>query len=107
MGLSSCSQRVAQGLPEPEFVSTPYEFKVTFRKDPYTPERLRALGLSDRQAQAVLFVRERGSISNAEFRDLTGVSDRTALRDLDGLVEAGVFTRASGGRQARYSLRGI
>jgi hypothetical protein len=38
---------------------------------------------------------------------LTGVSDRTALRDLDGLVEAGVFTRASGGRQARYSLRGI
>jgi ATP-dependent DNA helicase RecG len=97
----------AQGLPEPEFVSTPYHFTVTFRKDPYTPERLRLLGLSERQAKAVQFARERGSISNAEYRDLTGVSDRTALRDLDGLVEAGVFTRASGGRQARYALRGI
>ncbi len=97
----------AQGLPEPEFVSSPYEFTVTFHKDPYTPERLRQLGLSGRQVRAVQFVRERGSISNADYRALAGVSDRTALRDLDGLVETGVFARASGGRQARYVLRGV
>jgi ATP-dependent DNA helicase RecG len=93
-----------QELSEPEFESTPFQFSVTFRKDPYTPERLRQLGLSERQTQAVLFAKERGSISNAEYRNLTGVSDRTALRDLDGLAEAGILTRQSKGRDARYSM---
>jgi ATP-dependent DNA helicase RecG len=95
----------AQGLPEPEFASAPHTFMVTFRKDPYTLERLRQLGLNERQRQAIQFVREQGSISNLEYRNLTRVSDRTALRDLDGLVEAGVLIRASKGRQARYILR--
>ena len=94
----------AQNLPEPEFEAAPYEFTVTFRKDPYTPERLRKIGLTDRQIQAVQYVRAKDSISNAAYRELTGVSDRSALRDLEGLTDAKMFIRSSVGRQARYVL---
>jgi len=52
----------------------------------------------------VRFVQERGSISNAEYRELTGVLDRTALRDLRALAKAGVFTEPEIGRQSHYML---
>ncbi|MCW3099372.1 MAG: putative transcriptional regulator [Chthonomonadaceae bacterium] len=97
----------AQNLPAPEFAQVGSEVHVTFRKDPFTDDRLRALGLSERQIQAVRFVREKGSISNAEHRALIGdLPARTSSRDLEELVEAGVFIRPQKGRQARYLLRG-
>jgi hypothetical protein len=47
-----------QGLPELEFQNQQGGFLVTFAKDPYTPERLQAMELSERQIQAVLYVKE-------------------------------------------------
>ncbi|MDO9324340.1 MAG: ATP-binding protein, partial [Methanoregula sp.] len=70
------------GIPEPEFSAHPDWFSVTFAKNFYTDEQLLALGLSDRQVQAVRYVREQGIITNKTYRDLTGAIDRTALRDL-------------------------
>ena len=96
----------AQRVPEPEFAATPYDFTVTFSKDPYTPERLRQMGLSDRQAQAIQYVREHSSVSNAEYRELTAVSARTAATELTDLVAREIFTPSGGrGRAARYRLR--
>ena len=46
------------GIPEPEFSAHPDWFSVTFAKDFYTDERLLSMGLSDRQVQAVRYVRE-------------------------------------------------
>jgi ATP-dependent DNA helicase RecG len=98
---------LAQGLPAPEFEQVGGEFHVTFRKDPYTDERLKALGLSDRQIKGVRLVQENGSISNAEYRDATGTTERTALRDLALLVKVGIVKPSEGGRHARYELTGI
>lgn len=93
-----------QGLPAPEFAEVSGEFWVTFRKDPYTDERLRALGLSDRQIQAVRYVQERGSISNAAYRSLVGVSDETARQELRRLVTQGLLRAEGRGRSAQYVL---
>lgn len=91
----------AQNLPAPEFAQVSGEVHVTFRKDPFTDYRLRALGLSDRQIQTVRYVREKGSISNAEHRALIGnLPDRTASGDLDEMVEAGVLIRLHGELEA-------
>jgi len=87
-----------QGLPEPEFQHQQGGFLVTFAKDPYTPERLRAMGLNERQVQAVLYVKERGSITNKEYQQLTGVSKRTASDELSELVEKGVLIKTGGQR---------
>jgi ATP-dependent DNA helicase RecG len=94
-----------QKLPIPEFQSTPNSFTVTFHRGVPTDERLRRLGLIERQVKAVHFIRERGSISNAEYQSLTGVPRRTAARDLEQMEGRGVVTRsAQAGRSVRYAL---
>lgn len=96
-----------QGLPEPEFDADALQFRVRFLKDPYTPERLRKMGLNERQIQAVLYVKSHGSISNAEYRRLTGTSKPTATRDLEQLVAHGVLARlGTTGRGTRYAFKG-
>ncbi len=95
-----------QGLAEPEFESWQGGVRVTFLKDPYTPERLRALGLNDRQILAVMYVKERGRIRNREYQALTGVKERTATAELSSLVEVGIFERlGTTGRGTCYAAR--
>ena len=44
-----------------------------------------------RQIKAVLFVKEKGRISNKEYQEVFGVARMTATRDLTLLVEKGVL----------------
>lgn len=95
------------GLPEPEFQEEAGGFRVVFLKDPYTPERLRAMGLNERQVEAVQYVKRQRSITNREYQKLTGASKRTGSRDLDELVSVGVLAKVGQtGRGTRYLLRG-
>jgi ATP-dependent DNA helicase RecG len=96
-----------QGLPEPEFDADALQFRVCFLKDPYTPERLRQMGLNERQIKAVLYVKEYGSISNRAYQQLTGISKRTASDELSDLVEKGVLSKVGGqrGRGTLYRAR--
>ncbi len=95
-----------QGLPAPEFAEVSGEVWVTFRKDLFTAERLREMGLSPREIEAVSFVRQHGEITNADYRNLAGVSDRTAARVLDLLTRAGIFERRLSGRRTTYVMVG-
>lgn len=91
------------GLPEPDFASSNNRFTVTFSKNPYSEQRLQALGLTDRQILIMKYVSEIGSIDNAEVQKLAGVSDRTALRELKTLENKGLLQRThSTGRATRY-----
>ena len=93
------------GIPEPEFSAHPDWFSVTFTKDLYTDERLLALGLSDRQVKAVRYVKEHGTITNKEYRELEGVTDRTALRDLKELCDRKIFKKEDKkGKATEYTL---
>jgi predicted HTH transcriptional regulator len=53
-----------------------------------------------RLTKAVEYVHQHGFITNGIYRKLTGVSDRTALRDLESLVERGRL-KGTGQRAAR------
>jgi len=55
----------------------------------------------ERQKLALRYVHENGSITNKEYRAVTGASANTALRDLDHLMELGSL-RAIGKRRARH-----
>jgi ATP-dependent DNA helicase RecG len=96
-----------QDMPEPIFETGQGGMRVTFAKDPYTPERLRVIGLNDRQIQAVRYAKEHGSISNREYRQLNGVSDEGARLDLKQLMEMGVFAQQGKGRSVVYGLAAI
>jgi ATP-dependent DNA helicase RecG len=62
-------------------------FIITLFKNRLTNENLLKLGLSNRQMQAVSYVKEHGKISNADYQKLLGVSKATATRDLTELIE--------------------
>jgi len=66
------------GLPEPEFKEEFGGFSVYFYKDIYTEENLRKKGLNERQIKTVLYVKEKGRITNKKYQELTGCFRNTA-----------------------------
>ena len=95
------------GLESPTFENRGSSFWVTLKGKP--PDRplpdLAPLGLNDRQIRAVEYLRTRGRLTNREYQQLFGVSERTALYDLQGLVQAGLALPVSSGRGRYYILR--
>jgi len=82
--INSCK---AAGLPTPEFNEKEGGFIVTLFKDRFSEEQLQQLGLNGRQRKAILYVKEKGKITNSEYQTLNSVSKRTATNDLSELVE--------------------
>jgi ATP-dependent DNA helicase RecG len=92
-------------LPEPDFGQAGGEFQVTLWRDRLTDAMLAGIMLNDRQRAAIAAVKRIGRISNTEYQQLTGASERTALRDLDELVANGVMERkGTTGRSAHYVI---
>jgi ATP-dependent DNA helicase RecG len=105
------------GLPPPTFEQTgefvltlygPKETSITRIIDisPQEVELPAALTKSQRAQQtrfeqALLYLRRHGRITNLQYRTLTGTSERTALRDLEKMVETGSI-RAVGETSGRY-----
>ncbi len=89
----------SHGLPSPIFQEVGQTFKVTFTGPGESildliPEEgvtdLHALGLKERQVEALrLMVNEGKGLTNSLYQRLFGVSPRTAVRDLRGLVSTG------------------
>jgi len=92
-------------LPEPDMKELDGGFVITLYKDNITPEQLAQLGFNDRQVKAVLFVKEKGRITNKEYQEINDTTERTASRDLADLVEKQII-KSSGikGAGAFYSL---
>ena len=89
--LDSCKQAE---LPEPDMQELDGGFIITLFKNNLTEELLIKLGLNDRQVKAVLFVKEKGKITNKEYQGLFAVSRETASRDLVKLAELGIFSNS-------------
>lgn len=94
-----------QGLPEPEFKEFGDGFSVTFYKDIYNEEYLRKMGLNERQIKAVLYVKERGKITNKEYRELNGLSDEGARQDILKMLQLGILKQKGKGRAVYYVLK--
>lgn len=93
------------GLPEPSFKSEFGGISVTLFKDNISTEKLKKIGLNDRQVKAVLILKEKGKITNKEYQEINETTGRTASRDLSNLVEKGII-KSSGikGAGAFYTL---
>ena len=95
---------VERGLPEPEFIEDSGVMSVVFLKDIYQKEYLENLGLNERQKKAVLFVKEKGRITNMEYQKLCSISERTALRDLESLTNLKLFMKIGEKKGTYYRL---
>ena len=62
------------------------------------------MGLNERQTKAVMYVKEKGRITNKEYRKLTGLSDEGARIDLSELSKKGLLHPKGKGRSVHYVL---
>ena len=51
------------------------------------------MGLNERQIKAVNYVKEKGKITNKDYRELFDVSKRTVTNDLEELVQKNLFEK--------------
>ncbi|HMM12401.1 MAG TPA: ATP-binding protein [Bacteroidales bacterium] len=82
--IKECKQA---GIPEPVFSYDSSDISVEFRKDIYNEKYLQSLDLNERQVKAVLYVKEKGKITNSDYQTLNDVSRETATRDLKELID--------------------
>jgi len=99
----------APALAAPQPQSQQPRFKETlWDEDEHLQPVVAEVHLPDEQEQrlikAVQYVNERGFITNAAYRELTSVSDRTAHRDLEVLVERGSLKGVGQKSARRYVL---
>lgn len=93
------------GLPSPDFEERAGQFVTTIWRDWLTEEIMARLGLSDRQQIAVNYLKVHGRITNKEYKQLTGVTDRTVLREFKELLAKGILEKVGGtGRGTHYVL---
>ena len=95
-----------RSLPQPVIRLVGEGFEIKFYKDIYNAETLRNMGINERQIKTILRVKERGSISNREYREMFGVSNKTAYMEIMDLVKRGLFVKQGAGRSSIYVLKG-
>ena len=92
------------GIPEPVFTYDSSDISLEFRKDIYNEKHLQSLDLNERQVKAVLYVKEKGRITNKEYQEINNTTDRTALRDLETLIQLNIIKRVGEKKGAYYEL---
>jgi len=92
------------GISEPVFTYDSSDISVEFRKDIYNEKHLQSLDLNVRQVKAVLYVKEKGRITNKEYQEINNITDRTALRDLETLIQLNIIKRIGEKKGAYYEL---
>ena len=103
--LMMIKESVEHSLPEPDFDQQPGEFAATVWRDWLTAHLLASLNLNDRQQAVISHLKIHRQITNAEYRQLTGTTDRTAARDLEVMVSKGLLSKtAKTGRGTAYRL---
>jgi ATP-dependent DNA helicase RecG len=100
-------EMVGAGHPPPQFKAAPYAFTVTLsnrRERPAAPRRARSM--NERQAQALSYVNEHGSITNREYQNLCpNVTPETLRLDLKDLVDRGLLLKIGSKKGTYYILK--
>ncbi len=74
-------------LPEPKIELLGGGIAITLYKNKYTEDYLDSLDLSERQLKGLEYVKEHGQITNSIYQEINTITDRTARRDINELVE--------------------
>ena len=108
LGIDQMIEEMAQaGHPPPTFKATAYSFTVTLsnkKERPFTPKWERSM--NERQVRALTHIRENGSITNRDYRQICPtVSAETLRLDLVDLVNRGLLLKIGSKRGTNYILK--
>lgn len=99
--IDACKQA---GLTEPVMEEQNGGFILTLFNSYLSKETLIKLELNERQLKAISYLKEKGTITNSIYKEITETSDRTALRDLDELIRKGVLAKEGNKKGTIYKL---
>ena len=92
-------------MPEPIIAEEQGGISVSFLKDIYTQEYLKLFNLSDRQTRAILYIKEKGEITNTIYQDINKISKAVATTDLSNLVSRKLIQKVGRtGKGTKYTL---
>lgn len=95
------------GHQPPNFDARPYSFAVSLqneREKPKQPDWMR--NTNHRQAKALQYIRDNGSITNREYRTLIeGVSAETLRLDMVDMIEKGILMKVGSKKGTHYILK--
>jgi ATP-dependent DNA helicase RecG len=78
---------------------------VTLWRNWLTEKVIVELDINERQRKAITFAKQNGRITNKEYQQLTGVTDRTALREFRDLLDNGIIEEiGTTGRGTHYVI---
>ena len=97
----ACLER---GLPRPEFRSEMGTFIVRFTKSSVDSQLIYPVRLNSRQTAAISYVHTRGKITSGQYTKVFNISDSQTLKDLNDLIEQGIFTRRGKGPSTHYVI---
>ena len=92
------------GLLEPKIEELTGGVAITLFKNRTNPEFLASLDLNERQLKAIEYLKENKKITSGTYKEMFGVVDRTALRDLKELVDAGLVKKEGENKGTKYIL---
>lgn len=99
------NQCIEAKLPKPLFYYKSSGFWVEFRKDIYFSDYLKSLELNDRQVKAVLYVKEKGKITNSEYQTINNVKKSVAATELQDLSNRAILIKVGlTGRSTKYTI---
>ena len=95
-------------LPVPTYKYEASDFWIEFRKDIYNELYFQQFNLNQRQLKAMMFVKDKGEITNKIYQELCDTSKATVTRDLSELVDKHKFLERIGdvGAGTVYKLIG-
>jgi ATP-dependent DNA helicase RecG len=98
---------VNSGHEPPTFEASPYQFKVIlYKKRERTAVPKWTKVMNERQARALTYIRENGSITNREYQNICpDVSTETLRLDLVDLVDRGLLLKIGSKRGTTYILK--
>jgi ATP-dependent DNA helicase RecG len=99
--IDSC---LAAGLSTPDINEKEGGFIVTLFKDNLVEEQLVKLGLNQRQVKAVLYVKEKGKITNSEYQKINSIARRWTTVELADLVDKKILENIGYGAGSYYKL---
>lgn len=83
-------------IPEPEFIEECGGFSVRFKKE--------FANLNKRQIQALIYIKENGSITNSKYQEINNITRETAKRDLAELVKLKIIDKVGTGKTTKYCV---
>ena len=110
MGINMMNREMnSAGLPKPLYRDTGASFIVTLmgpgekwmEEEPISHE-----SLNERQRKAIDYIKEKGSITNIEYRELTGLGREYTRKELNDMLAKRILIRKGKGCSIHYTLVG-